>query len=104
MSEATQKFVDALAKGDNIEAGEMFKDALRDKVAASLDDRRKDLAQTIFSNNDENNGATNFSDPKPTVTDVSDRTDQVMDTDGNQVEFTPNGNTEPVPADEVENK
>ena len=77
MSEATQKFVDALAKGDNIEAGEMFKDALRDKVAASLDDRRKDLAQTIFSNNDENNGATNFSDPKPAVTDVSDRTDQL---------------------------
>ena len=37
MSEHIKKFVDDLSKGDNAEAGGAFKDALRDKVADSLD-------------------------------------------------------------------
>ena len=37
MSEKIQNFIDKLATGDNAGAGEAFKDALRDKVATSLD-------------------------------------------------------------------
>ena len=37
MSEHVSKFVDDLSKGNNAEAGEAFKDALRAKVADGLD-------------------------------------------------------------------
>ena len=97
MSEATQKFVDALAKGDNIEAGEMFKDALRDKVATSLDAARQDIAGRIFAGTEPEA----HSDPKPAVIDPSPKTDQVMDTKGQEIEFTDNGNEQPTPEAEV---
>ena len=40
MSEHTKAFIDNLANGQNADAGEAFKDALRDKVATSLDQAR----------------------------------------------------------------
>ena len=49
MSEHVAKFVDDLAAGNNAEAGEAFKDALRDKVATSLDQARVDIAKNIFT-------------------------------------------------------
>ena len=56
-----------------------------------LDTKRVDIAGSIFNTAPEvNNGATEFSDPKPHVTDVSDRTDEVIHTDGDKIEFTPN--------------
>ena len=95
MSESTNKFIDALAKGDNVAAGDAFKDALRDKVADSLDAKRQELAGHIFNQKPEvNDGATEFSDPKPNVADPAPETGQVIDTQGNQIEFTPN-NAEP---------
>ena len=91
MSEHIQKFVDDLANGKNADAGEAFKDALRDKVASGLDAARVDIAKNIFNGTD----ASNFSDAKPAVADPSPRTDQIMDTDGNEIEFTPNTNPQP---------
>ena len=87
MSEKIQNFIDKLATGDNAGAGEAFKDALRDKVATSLDAQRQDIASKIFNGVPE---AEAHSDPKPAVTDPSPTTDQVMDTSGQEIEFTPN--------------
>jgi hypothetical protein len=90
MTESVDKFVRALQTGNNADAGDAFKDALRDKIADRLDGHRKDVASKIF-----NPTVQNFSPEKPPVTDPSPRTDQVMDTDGNEIEFTPNTQPEP---------
>ena len=87
MTEKIKNFVDKLSAGDNAGAGEAFKDALRDKVATSLDAQRQDIASKIFNGVPE---AEAHSDPKPAVTDPSPTTDQVMDTSGQEIEFTPN--------------
>ncbi len=54
-------------------------------IASSLDKARVDIAGKVF------NGvsAEKHSDPKPAVTASADRTDKIMDTDGNEVQFTP---------------
>ena len=91
MSDGTNKFIDALATGDNVAAGEAFKDALRSKVADSLDAKRQEMAGHIFNQNPEvNNGATEFSDAKPNVADPADETSKMINTDGHEIEFTPN--------------
>ena len=102
MSEHTKAFIDNLANGQNADAGEAFKDALRDKVATSLDQARQDVASKIFSaatpGQDE---AQSFSDPKPAVTDPSPETETIIDTQGQEVAFEPNGNEQPTPESEV---
>ena len=97
MSEHTKNFIDKLAVGNNAEAGEAFKDALRAKVADSLDQARVDVAGKIF------NGVEPLphSDPKPAVTDPNPETDVIIDTQGQEVEITDNGNEQPKPEDEV---
>jgi len=75
------KFIDTLKKGDNAKAGEEFKQALRDKVANSLDAKRVDVAKSIFNGTD----AQPHSDPKPNVVDPSPKTDTMVDTTGNEV-------------------
>ena len=89
MTEKIKDFVDKLSSGDNAGAGEAFKDALRDKVATSLDAQRQDIASKIFT--DVQPEA--HSDPKPAVTEPSERTDQVIDTTGQEIQFTPNTET-----------
>ena len=86
MTEKIKDFVDKLSSGDNAGAGEAFKDALRDKVATSLDAQRQDIASKIFADIQPEA----HSDPKPAVTDPSPKTDQMMDTTGQEIEFTPN--------------
>ena len=100
MSEHVKTFIDDLATGKNAEAGEAFKDALRDKVAAGLDQARVDIAGKIFNGVE----AQPHSDPKPAVIDPSDRTDQIMDTEGQQIEFTPNTETQPEAEAPAENE
>ena len=97
MSEHIKKFVDDLSVGNNAEAGEAFKDALRAKVADSLDQARIDIAGKIFSDVEPQP----FSDPKPAVTDPSPETETIIDTQGNEVAFEPNGNEQPTPEAEV---
>ena len=99
MSEHIKNFVDNLSKGNNADAGEAFKDALRAKVADSLDTARVDIAGKIFSNT--TNEVSPFSDPKPVVTDPSPETETMMDTQGNEIAFEPNGNEQPTPEQEV---
>ena len=99
MSEHIKKFVDDLSVGNNAEAGEAFKDALRAKVADGLDKARVDIASRIF--NDQSTEAQDFSDPKPAVTDPNPETDVVIDTQGQEVAFEPNGNEQPTPEQEV---
>ena len=81
MSEHIKKFVDDLSVGNNAEAGEAFKDALRAKVADSLDQARVDIAGKIFSDIE----AQPHSDPKPAVTDPSPETDVMIDTQGQEI-------------------
>ena len=64
-NENTKNFIDQLSQGNNDEAGEAFKSALRDKVADQLDNARKDLAGNMFKAPE----AENFSDPKPEIAD-----------------------------------
>jgi len=97
MSEHIKKFVDDLQNGKNADAGEAFKDALRAKVADSLDQARVDIAGKIFTTPE----AQPFSDPKPVVTDPAPETQTVMDTDGQEIQFTDNGNEQPTPQSEV---
>ena len=99
MSEHVKKFIDDLSNGKNADAGEAFKDALRAKVADGLDKQRVDIASRIF--NDKSTEAQDFSDPKPTVTDPSPETETIIDTQGNEVAFEPNGNEQPTPESEV---
>ena len=99
MSEHVKKFIDDLQNGKNADAGEAFKDALRAKVADGLDKQRVDIESIIF--NDKSTEAQNFSDPKPAVTDPNPETAVVIDTKGNEVEFTDNGNQQPTPESEV---
>ena len=62
----TKNFIDQLSQGKNDEAGEAFKAALRDKVADSLANARKDLAGNMFREPIE---AEAHSDPKPEIAD-----------------------------------
>tara|TARA_B100001939_G_C16562250_1_gene454920 strand:+ start:212 stop:535 length:324 start_codon:yes stop_codon:yes gene_type:complete len=97
MSEHVKKFIDDLSNGKNADAGEAFKDALRAKVADSLDQARVDIAGKIFNGVE----VQSHSDPKPAVTDPNPETDVVIDTQGQEVEFTDNGNEQPTPEAEV---
>ena len=66
VNDHTKNFIDQLSQGNNDEAGEAFKAALRDKVADQLDTARKDLASNMFKAPTE---AEDFSDPKPEIAD-----------------------------------
>jgi hypothetical protein len=66
MSEHTKTFIDQLQAGNNVEAGDAFKAALRDKVGDQLDIKRKEMAATMFNGTIE---AQSFSDPKPEIAD-----------------------------------
>jgi hypothetical protein len=65
MTEKTKEFLDKLANGSNVEAGEAFKDALRMKVGDALDNARKDMAANMF--NAANPEPVSYSDSKPEV-------------------------------------
>ena len=97
MSEHVKKFIDDLSNGKNADAGEAFKDALRAKVADGLDKARVDIASKIFNGVEPQP----FSDPKPAVTDPNPETDVVIDTQGQEVAFEPNGNEQPTPEAEA---
>ena len=66
VNDNTKNFIDQLSQGNNDEAGEAFKAALRDKVADQLDMARKDLAGNMFKTPVD---AEDFSDPKPEIAD-----------------------------------
>ena len=66
VNDNTKNFIDHLSQGNNDEAGEALKAALRDKVADQLDTARKDLASNMFKVPTE---AEDFSDPKPEIAD-----------------------------------
>ena len=78
----TAEFIDKLQAGKNADAGEAFKDALRDKVASALDRQRVDVAGKIFKGIEPEK----FSDPKPAVTSASPRTDKIMDPEASKPE------------------
>ena len=97
MSEEVKNFIDKMAQNDMVGAGDAFKDALRDKVASALDQQRIDVAKNIFSSTPGQDQAQAFSDPKPAVLSPAERTDTIHDTQGNEIEFTDNGNSQPEP-------
>jgi hypothetical protein len=67
MSEEVKTFIDKLSTGDNVDAGEAFKDALRTKVGDALEIKRQEMASNLFQ-------AASYSDPKPEVLDPSPET------------------------------
>ena len=64
-----------MSSGQAAEAGEAFKDALRDKVGDALEARRKELASVLFQGQIE---AEAHSDPKPVIADPAPRTEPVV--------------------------
>lgn len=73
MSEQVKNFIDKLSLGQAAEAGEAFKDALRDKVSSALETKRKELASSLFQGE-----AEKFSDPKPEISSPSAKTEPVV--------------------------
>ena len=49
MSEEVQKIVDSVRTGNNIEAQKNFNDTMSNKVAASLDDAKTEVAKSMFT-------------------------------------------------------
>jgi len=49
MSEHAEKIVNAIAKGNNIEAEDAFKDAMTQNVADALETRKQDVSKTFVS-------------------------------------------------------
>ena len=47
--ESLKNFVDNLEKGDNTEAQKNFNNVMADKVSASLDDAKTDVARSVFT-------------------------------------------------------
>lgn len=81
MTEEVKTFIDNLATGDNANAGEAFKTALRQKVADGLDAKRKEMAGQMFNTAPSiPNEAEAFSDPKPEIAEPG-----TFDRDGNVV-------------------
>jgi len=81
MTEEVKTFIDNLATGDNANAGEAFKTALRQKVADGLDAKRKEMAGQMFNTAPSiPNEAEAFSDPKPEIAEPG-----TFDRDGNIV-------------------
>jgi len=72
MSEQVKNFIDKLSLGQAAEAGEAFKDALRDKVGDALEAKRKELAGVLFQTQP-------HSDAKPEVLSPAPRTEPVVD-------------------------
>ncbi len=96
MSENTKAFIDNLEAGNNADAGEAFKSALRDKMGDALDAKRQELAANLFNGKVE---ADPISDPKPEIADVGTFTqDGQLQTDANdgkaEIEIAGNGETE----------
>ena len=81
MTEEVKTFIDNLATGDNANAGEAFKTALRQKVADGLDARRKEMAGQMFNTAQSiPDEAEAFSDPKPEIAEPGS-----FDRDGNVI-------------------
>ena len=96
MSEHTKTFIDNLEAGKNADAGQAFKNALRDKMGNALDARRQELAASLFNKTGEPQ-AEPHSDPKPEVADVGTFTadGQVQDaTNDGKAELEISGNDE----------
>ena len=65
--ENTKNMINALDKGDTVEAEKEIKAALADKVGSELDVKRKDLAGTIMAKQPEENDGNN-----PESTEIDD--------------------------------
>ena len=80
MSEQVKNFIDKLSLGQAAEAGEAFKDALRDKVGDALEARRKELAGVLFQGQIE----AEHSEPKPEVAEPFAQTAAKLSTVGDE--------------------
>ena len=90
MSEDVRQFVDNLTAGENNEAGEAFKSALRGKVGDALDAKRKETAANMFATAQSiPNEAEPYSDPKPEIADVGtfDRDGKVVTQNDGQAQI-----------------
>ena len=48
-NENIKKFVDSLGQGDNLGAADAFKSSIADKVSSALDDKKVDVAKSMFT-------------------------------------------------------
>jgi hypothetical protein len=74
MSDHIKNFIDKIADGKSAEAGDAFKDALRDKVATALDNTRKDIASQMFTADTLAGVTASYSQPKPEIIDPAPTT------------------------------
>ena len=84
----SKNFIDNLATGDNANAGEAFKTALRQKVADGLDAKRKEMAGQMFNTAQSiPDEAETFSDPKPEIVGSFDRDGNVISQNDGQADI-----------------
>jgi hypothetical protein len=74
MSEQVKNFIDKLSLGQAAEAGEAFKDALRDKVGDALEAKRKELAGVLFQAQPHSDAKPEIISPSPTTEPVANET------------------------------
>jgi len=65
MSEQVKNFIDKLSLGQAAEAGEAFKDALRNKVGDALEARRKELASVLYQRQPHSDTKPEIAQPEP---------------------------------------
>ena len=70
MSEDIKGFINNVYSGNNVDAGQNFKDAIRAKVGDALENRRKEMAQNMFKAQQGEFEEAPHNEPKPEIADT----------------------------------
>ena len=70
MSEDVKGFINNVYSGNNVDAGQNFKDAIRAKVGDALENRRKEMAQNMFKAQQGEFDEAPHNEPKPEIADT----------------------------------
>tara|TARA_Y100000992_G_C21243425_1_gene481964 strand:+ start:227 stop:523 length:297 start_codon:yes stop_codon:yes gene_type:complete len=70
MSEDVKSFINNVYSGNNVDAGQSFKDAIRAKVGDALENRRKEMAQSMFKAQQGEFDEAPHNEPKPEIADT----------------------------------
>ena len=70
MSEDVKGFINNVYSGNNVDAGQNFKDAIRAKVGDALETRRKEMSQNMFKAQMSDFEEAPHNAPKPEIADT----------------------------------
>ncbi len=70
MSEDVKGFINNIYSGNNVDAGQNFKDAIRAKVGDALENKRKEMSQNMFKAQQGEFDEAPHNEPKPEIADT----------------------------------